>query len=61
MTELEVLTEVEKGLRELLFLTKNLRITGPVTLTIDCSEGVPGNYGYTINKKSCISKRKNIE
>jgi hypothetical protein len=60
MTEDETIKAIYCGLADLLKICKNLKLTGPALLRIDLTEGRPADYGFIMEKKSCIRKNKDV-
>ena len=60
MSEEETKKKIIAGLEDLFLISKNLKTTGAFFLRVDLSDGIPRNYGYNIENKSCIRDGKTV-
>ena len=58
MAEPDQTEKVKGGFADVMLICRNLAITGHAEIRIDMVDGVPKNYGFSINKKSCIKQKK---
>lgn len=61
MNETETIAAIHKGLDDLLMVSKNMKVTGPCFLRIDIQEGRPADYGFIMEKKSCIRREIQVK
>jgi len=60
MTEQEVIAAAHKGLDDLIAVCKNMAVTGPGILKIHFTQGIPADYGFIMEKTSCIRRKEKV-
>lgn len=60
MTEQEIKSACHKALDDLFMVCKNLDVTGPSMLKIHFTQGKPGDYGFIMEKTSCIRRQEKV-
>ena len=61
VNETDTIKAIHAGLDDLLLVSKNINVTGPVFLRMDLTDGKPMNFGFVIEKKSCIPRKDVIK